>query len=149
MQMAKYLVDNRAAITTRLKEMKKPTLSKLELEKERLYKSLDGSTLSERLETYSQISDVRLRIEKLAKLSEIIENYMRMARIFTNEFDIKIAKELFSSLIIKEFEVHLIVSLSGNEIIKVPVQENRIQVFNKEIMHLFQKRTVKFVLHVH
>ena len=41
MQMAKYLVDNRAAITTRLKEMKKPTLAKLELEKERLYRSLD------------------------------------------------------------------------------------------------------------
>ena len=64
MQMAKYLVDNKVAITTRLKEMKKPTLAKLELEKERLYKSLDGLPLSERLETYG-ISDVRLRIEKL------------------------------------------------------------------------------------
>ncbi|MEF3692542.1 MAG: recombinase family protein [Acholeplasmataceae bacterium] len=58
MQMAKYLVDNKSAITTKLKEMKKPTLAKLELEKERLYKSLEGLTLSERLETYGLISDV-------------------------------------------------------------------------------------------
>ena len=29
MQMAKYLVDNKVTITTRLKEMKKPTLTKL------------------------------------------------------------------------------------------------------------------------
>lgn len=36
MQMAKYLVDNKVAITNRLKETKKPTLAKLELEKERL-----------------------------------------------------------------------------------------------------------------
>ncbi|MDD4988704.1 MAG: hypothetical protein PHS68_07415, partial [Candidatus Izemoplasmatales bacterium] len=36
MQMAKYLVDNKTAITTRLKENKKPTLSKLEKEKVRL-----------------------------------------------------------------------------------------------------------------
>lgn len=56
--------------------MKKPTLAKLEMEKERLYKSLDGFPLSERLEMYGLISDVRLRIEKLAKLSEMIENYM-------------------------------------------------------------------------
>lgn len=69
MQMAKYLVDNKASITARLKEMKKPILAKLELEKERLYKSLDGLPLSERLERYGFISDVRLRIEKLAKLS--------------------------------------------------------------------------------
>jgi len=39
MQMVKYLIDNRAAITTRLKKIKKPTLAKLELEKERLYMS--------------------------------------------------------------------------------------------------------------
>jgi len=40
------------------------------LEKERLYESLEGLTLSERLETYGHISYIRLRIEKLAKLSE-------------------------------------------------------------------------------
>jgi len=51
MQIAKYLVGNKVAIKTRLKEMKKPTLVKLELAKERLNKSLDGLTLSERLET--------------------------------------------------------------------------------------------------
>jgi nanoRNase/pAp phosphatase (c-di-AMP/oligoRNAs hydrolase) len=69
-QMAKYLVDNKADITAKIKEMKKPTLVKLELEKERLYESLEGLTLSERLETYGHISYIRLRIEKLAKLSE-------------------------------------------------------------------------------
>lgn len=51
MQIAKYLADNKASITTRFKEMKKPTLANLELEKERLYKSLGGLTLNERLET--------------------------------------------------------------------------------------------------
>jgi len=56
--MRGYLVDNRAAITARLKEMKKPTLSKLELEKERLYEVLDGLPLSEKLETYGQISNI-------------------------------------------------------------------------------------------
>ena len=100
MQMAKYLVDNNAAITTRLKEMKKPTLAKIELEKERLYRSLDGLLLSEKLEMYGLISDVRLRIEKLAKLSEMIENYMRIARKLSNDFDIVLAKELFSSFAI-------------------------------------------------
>jgi len=88
MQMAKHLVDNKAAITTRLKEMKKPTLSKLELEKERLYKNLDGLTLSDKLETYGQISDIRLRIEKLAKLSELIDGYISTAKKLSKEFDL-------------------------------------------------------------
>lgn len=52
--------------------MKKPTLAKLDLEKERLYKDLEGLPLSERLETYGLIFDVILMIKKLKKISEII-----------------------------------------------------------------------------
>lgn len=146
MQMAKYLVDNKAAITTRLKEMKKPTLAKLELEKERLYKSLDGSTLSERLETYSQISDVRLRIEKLAKLSEMIDGYINIARKLSKEFEIFLVKELFPSFVVKEMEVHLIVSLGGEEIRMVPSQDSKLHAFNKQIVHLFKEKTLSFYL---
>jgi hypothetical protein len=100
MQISKYLVDNKAAITTRLKERKKPTLAKLELEKERLYKSLDGLPLSGRLETYGIISDDRLRIEKLTKLPEMIENYIRIANKLTIELEISLAKELFSTFVV-------------------------------------------------
>ena len=85
MKMAKYPVDNKAAITTMLKEMKNPTLVKLELEKERLYKSLDGLPLSEKLEVHGLISDVRLRIWKLSI-----------------EFDIALAKELFTRILVEE-----------------------------------------------
>lgn len=46
MQMAKYLVDNKEVITAKLREMKKPTFAKWELEKERLYNCLEGFTLS-------------------------------------------------------------------------------------------------------
>lgn len=142
MQMAKYLVDNRAAITTRLKEMKKPTLAKLELEKERLYKSLDGLPLSERLETYGQISDIRLKIEKLAKLSEMIDGYINIARKLSKEFDIVLAKKLFSSLVIKEYEVNHIVSLGGENIRAVPTQMNNYYSFEKQIIHLFKNKTL-------
>ncbi len=106
MQMAKYLVDNSVAITTRFKEIKKPTLSKLEMEKERFYRSLDGLPLSERLEVYELISDVRLRIEKL---SEMIDEYIGIERKLSKEFDIVLAKELFSSFIVKGFDVHLLI----------------------------------------
>ena len=142
MQMAKYLVDNRAAITTRLKEMKKPTLSKLELEKERLYKSLDGVPLSQRLETYGLISDVRLRIERLAKLSEMIDGYINIARKLSKEFDIVLAKKLFSSLVIKESEVNHIVSLDGENIRAIPTQMNNYYSFEKQIIHLFKNKTL-------
>jgi hypothetical protein len=71
--MAKYLVDNRATITERLEEMKKPSLAKLALEKEGLYKSLEVLPLSEILMTYGLISGVRLRILKLVILSKMID----------------------------------------------------------------------------
>lgn len=73
MQIAKYIVDNKAAITAKLKEIIKPTLAKLELEKVRPYESLEGLALSERLEKYGQISNVLLRIEERSKLSEMME----------------------------------------------------------------------------
>jgi DNA invertase Pin-like site-specific DNA recombinase len=149
MQMAKYLVDNKSAITTRLKELKKPTLSKLELEKERLYKSLDGLPLSERLEVYVQISDVRLRIEKLTKLSEMIDGYINIARKLSKEFDIVLAKDLFSSFVVKGFDVHLIVSLGGDGIKNLPKKENRFHLFDNQITHLFKEKVLKFYLYVH
>jgi hypothetical protein len=148
MQMAKYLVDNRVSITAKLKEMKKPTLAKLELEKVRLYKSLDGFPLSERLETYGQISDVRLRIEKLAKLSEMIDGYINMARKLSKEFDIDVAKELFSSLIVKGIEVHLIVSLGGDETKIIPNYQNKYHVFKSQIIHKFKKRELETNLYL-
>ena len=149
MQMAKYMVDNKSAITTRLKELKKPTLSKLELEKERLYKSLDGLPLSERLEVYGQISDVRLRIEKLTKLSEMIDGYINIARKLSKEFDIVLAKDLFSSFVVKGFDVHLIVSLGGDGIKNLPKKENRFHLFDNQITHLFKEKVLKFYLYVH
>ena len=148
MQMAKYLVDNRVSITARLKEMKKPTLSKLELEKERLYMCLDGLLLSEKLETYGKISDIRLRIEKLAKLSEMIENYMRVARKLSNEFDIELAKELFSSFVVKGLDVNLIVSLGKKEIQSMPLSKSKYYCFDTQIVHLFRKKTLGFYLHI-
>ena len=148
MQMAKYLVDNKTAITTRLKENKKPTLSKLEKEKVRLYKSLDGLALSERLETYGQISDVRLRIEKLAKLSEMIDGYINIARKLSKKFDIVLAKQLFSSFVVKELEVHLIVSLGGEEIRTVPTKESKIHSFDKDIIQLFRHISLKLSLYI-
>jgi hypothetical protein len=147
-QMAKYLVENKASITVKLKEMKKPALSKLELEKERLYKSLDGLTLSEKLETYNQISDVRIRIEKLSKLSEMIDEYINIARKLYKEFDIVLVKELFSSFVAKEMEVHLIVSLGGEETIMVPSQYSKSHAFEKQIVHLFKEKTLSFYLHM-
>lgn len=146
MQMAKYLVDNKAAITAKLKEMKKPTLAKLELEKERLYKNLEGLPLSERLEVYGQISEILLRIIKLAKLTEMIDGYITIARKISKEFDIILAKELFSSFIINEFDIHLIVSLGREQISTVPAEETRIHSINKPIIHLFKNANVIFSL---
>jgi len=148
MQMAKYLVYNKAAITAKLKEMKKPTLAKLELEKARLYESLDGQPLSERLDIYGRISDVLLRIEKLSNLSEMIENYMRIARRLSNEFDILLVKELFLSFIIKNFDVDLVMSTSCGFSKLSLSSEMKITSFEKPIIHLIEKRAIVFNLYI-
>jgi len=148
MQMAKYMVDNKAAITAKLKEMKKPTSAKLELEKERLYESLEGLTLSERLETYGHISDIRLRIEKLEKLSEMIDGYINIARKLSKEFDIVLAKELFSSSTISNFEVNLSILFSGNEANVLLNPENIICSYAMEIIHIFKNKTLQFNLYI-
>jgi hypothetical protein len=148
MQMAKYLVDNKTAITTRLKENKKPTLYKLEKEKVRLYKSLDGLALSERLETYGQISDVRLRIEKLAKLSEMIDGYINIARKLSKKFDIVLAKQLFSSFVVQDFSFNLMVSISIEGIICPQTSQSQIYSFTKSIKYLFKTVLITFSLHI-
>lgn len=146
MQMAKYLVDNKVAITTRLKEMKKPTLTKLELEKERLYNSLEGLPLSERLEMSGLISDVRLRIEKLGKLSEMIYEYINIAKKLSKEFNIVLAKQLFSSFVVNGFEVHLIVSLGGDAIKSIPTKKSGLYCLDITIIHLFKDKSMSFNL---
>lgn len=148
MQMAKYLVDNRTAMTTRLKEMKKPALAKLELEKERLYRSLDGSPLSERLEVYGLISDVRLKIEKIAKLFKMIDGYINIARKLSKEFDIVLAKDLYSSFVIKRFEIHLTISLGGELLKVIPSLINNHHMLNNKITHLFKERILRFYLYI-
>lgn len=79
MRMNKYMVDNKASISAKLKEMKKPTLAKLELEKVGFYKSLEGQPLSGRLVTYGPISNVLQRIERFSKPSKMIQNYMKIS----------------------------------------------------------------------
>lgn len=149
MQMAKYLVDNKVAITTRLKEMKKPTLAKLDLEKERLYRSLDGLPLSERLEVNGLISNVRLRIEKLAKLSEMIDEYINVARKLSQEFDVALAKELFSSFVVKGYDIHLLVSLGSDLISFIPSSHHKLHTFDKQIIHCFMQKNLRLNLYVY
>jgi hypothetical protein len=120
----------------------------LELEKERLYKSLDGLPLSERLETYGLISDVRLRIEKMACLSEMIDGYIGIARKLSKEFDIVLVRELFSSLTIDKYSLNLAISLGGNEIKTAPTKEDKIRHFDKSIIHLFSKKYLSFNLYI-
>jgi len=140
MQMAKYLVDNKAAITTKLKEMKKPTLAKLDLEKDRLYGILKGQTLSERLEIYGQISDVLIRIEKLSKLSEMIDEYISIARKLSKAFDIVLAKELFSSFVIEKYDVYLIISANRGINKDNPSTMECFATIGIDITHLFERK---------
>ncbi|MDD4070280.1 MAG: hypothetical protein PHF05_07495 [Candidatus Izemoplasmatales bacterium] len=114
--MAKYIVDNKTTITAELMELKKSTLAKLKLEKVRLYESLEVLPLSDKLETYGQISDVLLRIEKLSKLSEMIDTYFKVAKKLSKEFDIVWAKELFLSILIQDLNVKFIISLGEKNI---------------------------------
>jgi len=148
MQMAKYLVDSKATITAKLKEMKKPTLAKLDLKKERLYESLDGQPLSERLEIYGQISDVLLRIEKLSKPSKMIENYMRIARKLSNEFDILLVRELFYSINLKGLDVNMIVS-SGIDATKIALDNfSCTHMIKRSITHLFVDKIITINLYI-
>jgi hypothetical protein len=144
MQMAKNLVDNKTTLTAKLKEMKKPTLAKLELEKARLYKSLEKLALSEKLETYGQISDVRLRIKKLDKLSEMIDDLMRKARKLSCEFDIILARELFPSFNVKEFTFFIGSPIGLEKKFNLIDINQIIFCIEKEVNHLYNKKTLYF-----
>jgi len=85
-----------------------------------------------------------LRIEKLSKLSEMIDGYINIARKLSRQFDIVLAKELFSSFVIKGFDVHLIVSLGGNDVKSIPNEQYRIYSIEKQILHLFKERKLEF-----
>ena len=56
----------------------------------------------------------------------MIDGYIRIARKSFKEFDIFLAKQLFSFFIGKVFEVHLIVSLGGDEVKSLPTQQSRL-----------------------
>ena len=104
--------------------------------------------MSERLERYGLISDVRLKIEKLANLSEMIDGYINIARKLSRQFDIILAKELFSSVVINEFEVILIVSLGGEQQRSSPVTTSQFYNFDKVIIQNFRVKSLRFSLNV-
>ena len=72
---------------------------------------------------------------------------MRIARKLSIEFDIVLAKELFSSFIVKGFDIHLIVSLGGDEIKSVLTKESRLHYFDKQMVHVFKKKTLSLNLY--
>jgi hypothetical protein len=79
----------------------------------------------------------------------MIENYMKLARKLSNAFDILLARELFSSIVVNGFEINLIVSLGENTITSIPKNVNNNLSFNIEIIHLFKRRTFKFFLNIY
>jgi len=78
----------------------------------------------------------------------MIDGYINIARKLSREFDIVLAKELFSSLIVKGIEVHLIVSLGGDETKTIPNYQNKYHVFKSQIIHKFKKRELETNLYL-
>ena len=60
-----------------------------------------------------------------------------------------LAKELFSSFVVKRFEVHLIVSLGGDSITSIPNQQYNFHSFEKKIIHLFKEEHMNFNISIH
>jgi hypothetical protein len=120
----------------------------LELEKERLYANLEGLPLSERLEVYNQISDSRLSIEKMSKLSQMIDDYLKIAKKLSIGFGIVLARKLFSSIMIKNFDVYLTISF-GHQNMKIDcTRKNIVHIFDNRIKHLFSQKMMRFILSI-
>ena len=78
----------------------------------------------------------------------MIDGYINIARKLSKEFDIVLAKQLFSSVVVKGFDVHLIISLGGNVNKIIPKHEIRYHSFDKQITHIFKDKTLCLILHI-
>ena len=77
----------------------------------------------------------------------MIDGYISIARKLSKEFDIVLAKELFSSFVARGMEVHLIVSLGGDDIKYIPKNQSKFFSFDKQITHLFKLNQMKLNLY--
>lgn len=84
----------------------------------------------------------------MSKLSEMIENYMRIARKLSTEFDILLSKEFFSSIVISDLEIHLIVSLGGEELKTIPTKVRKLHSFQNLIVHLFERKIMVYAVYI-
>jgi len=72
----------------------------------------------------------------------MIDGYIGIARKLSNQFDTILAKELFSSFVLKCFEVHLIVSMGVADAKSYFKLDSTFYTFNKRIKYLFEDETL-------
>ena len=78
----------------------------------------------------------------------MIDGYINIARKLSKEFDIVLAKDLYSSFVIKRFEIHLTISLGGELLKVIPSLINNHHMLNNKITHLFKERILRFYLYI-
>lgn len=75
----------------------------------------------------------------------MIENYIRITRKLSNQFDIILTKELYYSLLVRGFDMTLIISFDEDKI-KICLKKNFYRNFAIKIFRLFYEKYLSFVL---
>ena len=79
----------------------------------------------------------------------MIYGYINIARKLSKEYDIVLAKELFSSFVLKGYDIHLLVSLGNDLITFIPSSNHKLHTFDKQIIHCFKQKNLRLNLYVY
>jgi site-specific DNA recombinase len=105
-------------------------------------------SISERIERYYKISDALINIQKFSQLDKYLNDKVRYAKQLSDEFDIDTCKKIFSSIVIVDLNVHVILSIGDKKHITIPKSDSIVYETDFEIIRNYKVEKLSFKLHI-
>jgi len=147
-QSATYILKYRDIITDHVKHQIAPMSLLISNQLDELYCDIQIKSVNEQLTRYSIISDNLSKLHRINNVEKLISETVFFSKKLVAEPNIDYIKKVFTKVIFSGFKVHLIISITNDDIKAIPDKKYLIHTYRIPIIYKYKNSELEFNLYI-
>jgi DNA invertase Pin-like site-specific DNA recombinase len=147
-QAATYILKYRDIITDHVKHQIAPRSLLISNQLDELYCDIQVKSVNEQLTRYSIISDNLSKLHRINNVEKLISETVFFSKKLVVEPNIDYIKKVFTKVIFSGFKVHLIISITNDDIKAIPDKKYLIHTYRIPIIYKYKNSELEFNLYI-
>ena len=145
---ASHIFKYKDTITDHVKNQIAPKSLLISSQLDELYYGIQDKSVNEQITRYSIISDSLSKLHRINYVEKLIAETVFYAKKIATEPSIEFIKKVFTKVIFNGFKVHLIISITNDDIKTIPENKYLIHSYRIPIIYKYKHSELEFNLYI-